>query len=70
MGYISSGSQLFSLKQGFAGFVYLPALLGIVCTSWFTAPLGAKATHYLPVSTIKKIFAGLLIIMAINMFTR
>jgi len=70
MGYISSGSQLFSLKEGFAGFVYLPALLGIVCTSWFTAPLGAKATHYLPVSTIKKIFAGLLIIMAINMFTR
>ena len=67
IGYISSGSTYFSLEDGFAGFVYLPALFGIVCTSWFTAPLGAKATHYLPVSTIKKIFAALLLVMAANM---
>lgn len=67
IGYISSGSTLFSLEDGFAGFVYLPALLGIVCTSWFTAPLGAKSTQYLPVSTIKKIFAALLLVMAANM---
>lgn len=67
IGYISSGSSQFALKDGFAGFVYLPALLGIVCTSWFTAPLGAKATQYLPVSTIKKIFAALLLAMAANM---
>jgi uncharacterized membrane protein YfcA len=55
------------LNDGFAGFVYLPALLGIVSTSWFTAPLGAKATNYLPVATIKKIFAVLLVVMAANM---
>jgi uncharacterized membrane protein YfcA len=67
IGYISSGSAHFSLSDGFAGFVYLPVLLGIVCTSWFTAPLGAKATNYLPVSTIKKIFAALLLVMAANM---
>lgn len=67
IGYISSGSPHFALQDGFAGFVYLPALLGIVCTSWFTAPLGAKATHHLPVATIKKIFAGLLLVMAANM---
>lgn len=67
IGYISSGSAHFALKDGFAGFVYLPALFGIVCTSWFTAPLGAKATHYLPVSTIKKIFAVLLFVVAVNM---
>ncbi|MCJ8297017.1 MAG: sulfite exporter TauE/SafE family protein [Colwellia sp.] len=67
IGYISSGSTHFSLADGFAGFVYLPALLGIVCTSWFTAPLGAKSTQYLPVSTIKKIFAALLLVMAANM---
>lgn len=67
IGYISSGSTHFALADGFAGFVYLPALLGIVCTSWFTAPLGAKATNYLPVSTIKKIFAALLLVMAANM---
>ncbi len=67
IGYISSGSSYFVLNDGFAGFVYLPALLGIVCTSWFTAPLGAKATQSLPVSTIKKAFSGLLVIMAVNM---
>jgi len=67
IGYISSGSSQFSLADGFAGFVYLPALFGIVSTSWFTAPLGAKSTQYLPVSTIKKIFAALLLVMAANM---
>lgn len=68
IGYISSGSAHFSLADGFAGFVYLPALLGIVCTSWFTAPLGAKATTHLPVPLIKKIFAGLLLAIAANMY--
>ncbi|MDD1793230.1 sulfite exporter TauE/SafE family protein [Enterovibrio sp. ZSDZ42] len=67
IGYISSGSAHFTLEDGFVGFVYLPALLGIVCTSWFTAPLGAKATTALPVSTIKKVFAVLLLAMAANM---
>ncbi|PKI14912.1 sulfite exporter TauE/SafE family protein [Colwellia sp. 12G3] len=67
IGYISSGSTHFALEDGFAGFVYLPALFGIVCTSWFTAPLGAKATHSLPVPLIKKIFAALLLAMAANM---
>lgn len=67
LGYVSSGSAYFSLKDGFAGFVYLPALFGIVCTSWFMAPVGAKATQYLPVPTIKKIFAGLLVVTAIKM---
>ncbi|MDN3678805.1 sulfite exporter TauE/SafE family protein [Vibrio tapetis subsp. quintayensis] len=69
IGYISSGSSHFALEDGFAGFVYLPALLGIVCTSWFTAPLGAKSTQHLPVSTIKRIFAVLLFVMATNMIT-
>ncbi|KMT66939.1 sulfite exporter TauE/SafE family protein [Catenovulum maritimum] len=67
VGYISTGNKHLNLAEGFAGFVYLPALFGIVCTSWFTAPLGAKATQYLPVSIIKKIFAILLFAMAANM---
>lgn len=67
IGYITSGSEYFALADGFAGFVYLPALLGIVCTSWFTAPLGAKATQLWPVATIKKIFSLLLVLMAANM---
>eukprot|EP00487_Bulimina_marginata_P003770 TRINITY_DN190_c0_g1_i1.p1 TRINITY_DN190_c0_g1~~TRINITY_DN190_c0_g1_i1.p1 ORF type:complete len:175 (-),score=9.92 TRINITY_DN190_c0_g1_i1:279-803(-) len=58
IGYISSGSAHFALADGFAGFVYLPALLGIVSTSWFTAPLGAKAANTLPVPFIKKYSLG------------
>ena len=67
IGYISSGSGHFALEDGFAGFVYLPALFGIICTSWFTAPLGAKATHHLPVTLVKKIFAALLLVTAVKM---
>ncbi|MBB1422027.1 sulfite exporter TauE/SafE family protein [Pseudoalteromonas sp. SG43-7] len=67
IGYISSGSGHFALENGFAGFVYLPALFGIICTSWFTAPLGAKATHHLPVTLVKKIFAALLLVTAVKM---
>ncbi|GAA0817282.1 sulfite exporter TauE/SafE family protein [Colwellia sp. D2M02] len=70
IGYITSGSSHFAVADGFAGFVYLPALLGIVCTSWFTAPLGAKATAHLPVPLVKKIFAALLLLMAVNMVMR
>ncbi|WP_295891793.1 sulfite exporter TauE/SafE family protein [uncultured Vibrio sp.] len=70
IGYISSGSAYLSLSDGFAGFVYLPALFGIVCTSWFTAPLGAKATNHLPVPIIKKMFAALLLVVAANMMLK
>jgi uncharacterized membrane protein YfcA len=67
IGYITSGSSHYTVGQGFAGFIYLPALFGIVLTSWFTAPIGAKSTQFLPVSTIKKIFAALLLVIAFNM---
>ncbi|WP_440055580.1 sulfite exporter TauE/SafE family protein [Pseudoalteromonas sp. T1lg65] len=66
-GYIASGSGHVDIEHGFLGFVYLPALLGIVVTSWFMAPVGAKATHHLPVTTIKKVFSALLVIIAGNM---
>ncbi|WP_105200732.1 MULTISPECIES: sulfite exporter TauE/SafE family protein [unclassified Pseudoalteromonas] len=67
LGYIASGWQVQDIGDGFVGFVYVPALAGIVATSWFTAPFGARATHYLPVSHIKKIFALLLVIIALRM---
>ena len=67
LGYIVSGWHVKPFSEGFVGFVYLPALAGIVVTSWFSAPWGAKATHFLPVSQVKKIFALLLVIIAIRM---
>ncbi len=67
VGYVFSGLAVTDLRHGFAGFVYLPALAGIVVTSWFMAPVGARATHYLPVDIIKKLFALLLVVIAIRM---
>ena len=58
IGYVSSGLKATNLDDGFIGFVYLPALFGIVVTSAIFAQLGAKATHFLPVGMIKKIFAN------------
>jgi uncharacterized membrane protein YfcA len=49
------------------GYVYLPALVGIVCTSIFTAPLGAKLAHALPVDKLKRIFALFLYAVATRM---
>ncbi|MFC0118820.1 sulfite exporter TauE/SafE family protein [Pseudoalteromonas xiamenensis] len=67
VGYITSGWHVFEFSAGFIGFIYLPALFGVVSTSWFMAPIGAKATHHLPVKVIKRVFAGLLVIIAIKM---
>ena len=67
IGYVSSGLGTTNLADGFIGFVYLPALFGIVVTSAVFAQLGAKATQFLPVGIIKKIFAILLVIVAIRM---
>ena len=52
------------------GFVYLPAVLGITITSFFTSKLGANMTNRLPVSTLKKGFATFLIVVAINMLLK
>ena len=36
------------------GYIYLPAVLGITASSFFTSKLGATATSKLPVPTLKK----------------
>lgn len=52
------------------GYIYLPAVIGITATSFFTSKLGATATTKLPVPTLKKGFALLLIVIAIDMFIK
>ena len=61
VGYVVNGLWApHSLPPGSVGFVYLPALLGLVLASVLTAPLGARVAHRLPVKPLKKIFALLL----------
>jgi uncharacterized protein len=67
-GYILSGWTLTGLPPGSFGYIWLPALVVIAVCSVFTAPLGAKAAHKLPVGKLKRVFASILYLLAIYMF--
>ncbi len=66
-GYIINGWSVTSGTDYTFGFVYLPAVLLISATSFISAPYGAKLAHKLPVATLKKIFALLLIVLSLKM---
>lgn len=67
LGYAVNGASAVQLPTYSLGFVYLPALLGVAMASMATAPIGARLAHRLPVATLKKCFAALLIIIASRM---
>lgn len=64
------GLQMPGLPQGSLGFIYLPALLVISAASVFTAPLGARTAHRLPVKSLKKVFALMLYSLAAYMLSK
>jgi uncharacterized membrane protein YfcA len=66
-GYMLGGWGVAGRPAGSLGFVYLPALAGIVLGSVLTAPLGARTAHRLPVRPLKRIFALLLLLLALRM---
>jgi uncharacterized membrane protein YfcA len=63
-GYLVNGLGIEDMPGPHWGFIYLPAFFGITAASVFTAPLGVRLSHKLPVSTLKKAFACLLFVMA------
>lgn len=67
IGYLVNGWGAALGSEYTLGFVYLPAFLLIALSSFFTAPFGVRASHYLPVATLKKIFAFLLITLSLKM---
>lgn len=67
LGYGLAGRGVANLPDYSLGFIYLPALAGIVLGSVLTAPVGARTAHTLPVRPLKKIFALLLYALAIRM---
>lgn len=67
IGYLAGGLGATGLPQGSFGYIYLPALLACVAASMLTAPSGAKAAHRLPVATLKKIFAGVILLLLAKM---
>lgn len=67
VGYLLNGWQAPDLPAFSLGFVYLPALILIGTVSVVTAPLGARLAHRLPVATLKKIFAAVLLLLCAKM---
>ena len=62
-----NGMHIEHLPQYSLGFIYLPALAGIVLASIVFAPLGAKVAHSLPVASLKRSFAVVLYCLGIYM---
>ncbi len=67
VGYVLAGQNVTGLPAGSLGYVWLPALGVVALASVFTAPLGAKAAHTLPVATLKRVFASVLYLLAAYM---
>lgn len=66
-GYLANGWGTENLPPYSLGYLYLPALFGIVAVSMFTAPIGARMAQTLPVPKLKKCFAVLLIAVGVRM---
>jgi uncharacterized membrane protein YfcA len=67
VGYMVAGYGATNLPEASWGFIYLPALAATVVVSMLVAPVGARVAHSLPVPTVKKIFAALLLVLLAKM---
>jgi len=67
LGYWLNGLDASGLPAYTLGFIYWPAVLAMASASAFTAPLGARLAHRLPVAQLKKLFALLLMGLALQM---
>jgi len=67
VGFIVIGWDNPQLPAGSWGYLYPPALLGIVISSVLFAPLGAKLAHRLPTVLLKRFFAGFLLILGLKL---
>lgn len=67
IGYAINGQAATGLPSGSLGYVYWPAALGLAAASAFTAPVGVRLAHRLPVRPLKRMFALLLFGLALNM---
>jgi len=68
-GYIVTGLNKSHLPPFSLGYVYLPALAGLVLGTFVTVPFGASLAHSMRVTLLKKIFAVVLLVLAVKMLT-
>jgi len=67
IGYIVGGWSAADLPGPNLGFIYLPAFLGVVLATIFTAPVGARVANRLPVKQLKRAFGAMLALLATKM---
>ena len=56
-----------ALPQHAVGYVYLPAAIGVAAASVFAAPYGTRLAHYLRGDTLKRVFAGFLVLVGTSL---
>jgi len=66
-GFVVTGWGRPELPPWSLGYVYLPAALAIVVTSFPMARVGARLSHRLPSATLRRIFAGVLIVIGLEL---
>lgn len=67
IGYMINGWNSANTPDYSVGYVYFPAVILISGLSYFTAPIGARLAHKMPVAMLKKVFACLLIVLSLKM---
>lgn len=67
LAYMIAGLGMAELPPGNTGYIHWPAAIAIAAASVLTAPLGAHLTHTLPVKLLKRLFALLLVAVAVRM---
>lgn len=66
-GYVVGGWSAPNLAPLSLGYVVLPAFAGIVAASTLFAPLGARLAHRLPPTTLRRLFAVLLVVFGLRL---
>ncbi|MCV6609904.1 MAG: sulfite exporter TauE/SafE family protein [Amphritea sp.] len=69
IGYIVNGLSVDLEIPYVVGFIYLPGVVLISVMSFMMAPVGANLAHKLPVPVLKKVFAVLLLGLALKMIS-
>lgn len=70
LGYVISGWDLQPALPGSFGYLYLPALGVMAAASTLLAPLGARTAHKVDVVWLRRLFATLLMVLALVMVQR
>ncbi len=70
IGFVFAGWHATDLPPYSVGYVYLPALAGIVVMSTLLAPAGAKVAHAWPVARLRRAFSIMLFVLGAWMWWR